>query len=113
LPVTSIGDEVFGSCTNLAIVTFAKGSQLTSIYGEAFRDCTSLASINIPAGVKFIGDEAFGRCTRLTSVTFEGNAIIVMKADAFPSGFNLWKAYRAGGAGTYTRTTGGSDWTKQ
>jgi len=116
--VTSIGQIAFTGCRNLASVTIPAG--VTSIGNTAFGDCTSLTSITIPAGVTTIEYGAFVVCTNLVSVTFEGNAITGENfgSDAFPQGSNGYgnnvrTAYRSGGAGTYTRDAGGTNWTKQ
>jgi len=123
--VTTIGNWAFSGCTSLINITFADESQLHTIREESFANCTSLPSIIIPAGVWSIGVSAFETCRRLTTVTFEGSAITRANfgRNAFPQnnnifslgdgGNNLRTAYLAGGAGTYTRTAGGSDWAKQ
>jgi len=120
----TIGRESFFGCTGLKTVTFADSSQLASIGEDAFKGCTNLTSITIPASVTSIGSWAFYGCD-LTSVTFEGSAVIRRNFGntAFPqgrditgnsiSGNALRTAYLAGGAGTYTRASGGSVWTKQ
>ena len=64
--VTSIGDYVFYSCSNLASVTIP--SSVTTIGDYAFYGCTSLTSITIPDSVTTIGDYAFRLCTSLTNV---------------------------------------------
>lgn len=64
--LTSIGNEAFYGCTNLASVTLP--DNLTSIGNEAFRSCTKLTSITLPDGVSSIGYEAFYNCNKLTSV---------------------------------------------
>ena len=64
--VTSIGNNAFHTCTGLATVSFAAGSQLTSIGEYAFNG-TALTSIEIPASVTSIGERAFGS-TNLTSI---------------------------------------------
>jgi len=116
--VTMIGEDAFNSCTNLASVTFATGSQLQAIQGQAFRS-TKLTGITIPASVTTIEEYALAGCTNLTSVTFAGSAIgsIYFGSSVFPEGSSngnaLKTAYQTGGAGTYTRDSGGSTWTKQ
>jgi predicted transglutaminase-like cysteine proteinase len=80
-----------------------------------FMDCRSITSVTIPASVTDIYARAFQNCTSLTSVTFQGTAtnnIYASGADAsFPG--DLAAKYKAGGAGTYTRSAGGTVWTKQ
>ena len=84
--VTTVGYSAFGISSQLATVTFEKGSQLKTIgggysssshfgtysdYYGAFSDCSSLTSIEIPASVETIEATAFKRCSKLTTVTFE------------------------------------------
>jgi len=120
--VTKIDSCAFQFCRNLTAVTI--GSGVTTIGMGAFEECTSLTSITIPANVTYIGQVAFGECTSLTSVTFATGSNLPQTGidnNAFPQGPDgfggntLKTAYLAtgGGAGTYKRTVGGSDWTKQ
>ena len=84
--VETIEATAFKRCSQLATVTFEKGSQLKTIgggysssshfgtysdYYGAFSDCSSLTSIEIPASVETIEATAFKRCSKLTTVTFE------------------------------------------
>ncbi len=55
--VTSIGDDAFWSCLNLASVTIPTG--VTNIGDGAFDNCQSLTNAPIPEGVINIGDDAF------------------------------------------------------
>ena len=72
MPVVSIGDNAFQSCTGLTSVTIP--NSVTSIGGAAFAYCSSLTSVTIPDSVTSIGAYAFYSCTGLTSVTF-GNSL--------------------------------------
>lgn len=66
--VTSIGGSSFASCANLALVSFAPGSQLNSIGSYAFRNCASLTSIAmLNDGLGTIDTSAFEGCSSLTS----------------------------------------------
>ena len=65
--VTSIGDEVFADCSELASVTIPVG--VTRIGDGAFADCEELTNVTIPVGVTSIGEEAFARCRWLEDVT--------------------------------------------
>ena len=79
-----------------------------------FMDCRNITGVTIPASVTDIYARAFRNCTNLTSVTFQGTAagMYASGADAsFPG--DLAAKYKAGGAGTYTRSAGGTVWTKQ
>lgn len=64
--ITSIGTEVFSSCTSLTSVTIP--SSITSIGMNAFSSCIKLASVTIPSSVTTIGNAAFSACYSLTSV---------------------------------------------
>ena len=72
LPVTSIGNEAFLSCTSLTNAII--GSSVTSIGEGAFESCSSLNSVTIPNSVTEIWSYAFYSCTNLAGVYFEGNA---------------------------------------
>ena len=77
--VETVEAAAFLGCSQLATVTFEKGSQLkiigggysSSYYYGAFLGCSSLTSIEIPASVETIEATAFKRCSKLTTVTFE------------------------------------------
>ncbi len=66
--VTSIGDGVFMSCTNLTDVYFEPNSELKNIGENAFSSCNSLETIKIPSGVEIIKSYTFSWCTSLTSI---------------------------------------------
>jgi hypothetical protein len=108
---TSIGDNAFKGLTNLTGLTLPSGIT-GGIGANAFDGCTSLTDITLPSGVTGIGAGAFAGCTSLTSVTFSGAiASGSLGEGAFPG--DLIEKYLAGGAGTYTRTSGGTTWTKE
>jgi len=120
--VTSIGSNAFQSCGNLASIIFEAGSQLSTIGRRAFA-YGGLTNVTIPASVTSIDEEAFIYCSKLIGVTFAtGSAVSSIGNNAFPQGSvgdggnNLRATYwnaTTGGAGTYTRVSGGSTWTKQ
>jgi Flp pilus assembly protein protease CpaA len=117
LPVTSIGNRAFGSCTNLTSITIPNsvtsigmafngclsltnvtiGTGVTSIGNEAFAFCTNLASITIPDSVTSIGSEAFYLCSSLGSVTIPGS-VTNIGSEAFAFCNNLTSAYFTGNA---------------
>jgi len=121
-------DGILYNKAKTTIITFPSASGIVTIPNsvtvidfQAFSGCTSLTRVTISASVMHIGGWAFGGCTGLTSVTFAAGSAITsgdFRTSAFPvgpgsGGDNLKTAYLAGGAGTYTRASGGYIWTKQ
>ena len=82
--LTTIGDQAFAGCTNLAEVELP--SKLTTIGGSTFSD-TGLKSIVVPASVKEIGDNCFKGCKSLTNFEYLGTTEIKNNifADSNPS----------------------------
>ena len=78
--ITSIGDEVFFSCSSLKSVVM--GDNVDSIGNSAFSSCSALTSITIPDSVTSIGDNAFYCCSSLTNVTIP-NSIISIGDEVF------------------------------
>jgi len=103
----------YGTATLTGIII---PDSVTSIGGGAFGGCISLTSVTIPNSITSIGGGAFYQCSSLASVTFRKAGIDIRYS--FPglnnpaSGGYLDTAYKAGGAGTYTRASNGT-WTKQ
>ena len=108
-PVTVIGNNTF---RNKKITSVIIPSSVTEINLSAFSDCKELTSVTIPDSVTNIGRYAFTGCSSLTSVTF-GGANTKFTAGEFPEGSDLLAKYKTGGAGTYTRASGGTTWTKK
>ena len=77
--VTTIGQNAFYGCENLATVTFP--STLTRIEGGAF-SYTALTSLNLPDGVTHIGHSAFRECNVLETVTMT-DSVTTMDDNAF------------------------------
>ncbi len=80
LPVTSIGDNAFYCCTNLAGVTIP--DTVTNIGDGAFQGCLSLATATIGNSVTSIGSYAFYACDSLTSLTIP-NSVTSIGYEAF------------------------------
>ena len=107
--VTTIGKNAFDS-SELTSVTFGQGSRLTSIEEETFAYCQDLATVRLPEGllsigtsafsgcgitsidipdtVTSIGESAFGGCNGLTSVTIP-KGVTTITSNVFSSCNNL------------------------
>jgi len=110
LPVTQVNSFERTAITSVIIL-----EGVTILTSNTFRDCKELTSVTIPASVTSINSIAFLRCEKLTSVTFGGSNTILENNAGFgyAGAGDLGVAYKAGGAGTYTRPAGGNNWTKQ
>lgn len=72
LPVMSIGELAFDSCTNLTSVVISEG--ITGIGNGAFYSCSGLTNITIADSVTNLGIWAFYNCSELTAVQI-GNRV--------------------------------------
>ena len=69
--VTSIGEDAFWACGNLANITIP--NSVTSIRDSAFGYCTELVNISIPDSVISIGHCAFLSCQSVTKISVDEN----------------------------------------
>jgi len=101
--------------------SFTIPDSVIRIQDSAFYGCASLTNVTIPDSVTVIGQSAFARCKSLTGVTFATGSNITdanFGRDAFTEGSDAYgntlkTAYATGKAGTYTRASGGKEWTRQ
>lgn len=68
--VTKIGDNSFGSCHNLRMITLP--STITQLGAAALKACEKLESVVIPGGLNRIENQLFSECYNLTSIFFQG-----------------------------------------
>jgi hypothetical protein len=80
--VTTIGNNAFYCCYDLASVTF--GNNVTTIGDNAFYHCYDLTSVVIGNNVTTIGYSAFYYCYKMTSVVI-GNSVTNIASYAFAS----------------------------
>jgi hypothetical protein len=99
--VTSIEDEAFYGCVNLAGITIP--GSITNIGVGAFNSCFSLTNISIPASVISIGDYAFIFCTNLTAIAVDAANPSYSSADGvlFNKDQTVLMQFPLGKAGSY------------
>ena len=85
-PVTAIGTNAFGFCSDITSVTVP--SSVTIIGADAFSNCYNIESINILGAVTYIGNEAFISCNRLSSFTIP-NTVSSIGREAFTACYDL------------------------
>ncbi len=88
--VNSIGKSAFYECSSLTSLTIPTG--VTAIASDTFFSCTSLESIEIPEGVVSIADEAFFFCRALENVKIPSTVTSIGKG-AFCHCINLKDVY--------------------
>ena len=95
--VTSIGEEAFSGCGNLANIAFST-TGVTAISRNTFANCNSLSSVSLPAGITSIEENAFLNCGSLQSCKLPGGATV--DPLAFKGCSSLAKYEIDGGLGT-------------
>ena len=68
--ITSIGNNAFQGCKNLASVTFKGAPSTITVGNNAFQNCVKLKTINLPAA-KRIGSLAFDGCSSLEELVIK------------------------------------------
>ena len=111
--VTSIGNNAFGNCTNLALTSLPEG--ITSIEGGTFQNCSKLALTSLPSGVTSIGNSAFSSCKNLaltslpsgiTSIEqYSFNNCTKLALTSLPSGLTSIRGFAFGGCTGLTEIT--------
>lgn len=79
--VTSMGGNVFDSCTSLKTVTWSTG--LTKIPDSTFKNCDSMVSFTIPDYITSIGNYVFSSCDNLEAIIISDNSLISNKIVGF------------------------------
>ena len=79
---------LFGDCTELEEVSFAKNTKITEIPANTFRGCTSLKKVTLPNKIKRINKCAFYECNELQTINFP-NTLEVLEEYAFKNCFKL------------------------
>ena len=88
--------SIFGVCTRLEIVTFAKDSKLTYLPDQCFINCTSLKEIELPNSIEYAYQRVFQGCSSLETIKL---------------GYNF--AYNANGGNDHNSFTWGTNSLKE
>lgn len=83
--LTSIGENAFDSCGNLAEVEIPSSVEL--INAGSFNYCTTLSKINIPEGVETIGAGAFANCYALSEINLPSSLATIGEFSFSSCGF--------------------------
>ena len=68
---------------NIIVPKAIDGYTVSSIGDNAFQDCSNLAEVTIPETVTEIGDSAFSGCSNLSEITMQGTTPPTVGANAF------------------------------
>ena len=104
--VTSIGESVFSSCSQLKSIVIPDA--VTSIGSYAFSDCSSMTSAKIGNGVETIDKSAFSGCSALPSITIP-QAVTTIGNNVFYNCTSLAKVTIADSESTLTLGSNGSN----
>lgn len=85
-PVTKVMSSAFES--DLSLVNFTAGSNITEIEDSAFYSCDTLETVNLNNTVKKIGEDAFGSCSNLKEVKGVG-ALTSISSHVFSNCYSL------------------------
>lgn len=83
--LTSIGENAFDSCGNLAEVEIPSSVEL--INAGSFNYCTTLSKINIPEGVETIGAGVFANCYALSEINLPSSLATIGEFSFSSCGF--------------------------
>ena len=88
--VTSIGSQIFDSCTNLQYVSLP--NSVTTLDDQIFLNCKSLVSVKLPSNLQELPRGTFSGCTSLNNVVLP-NGMTTISQSAFSGCSNLTSLY--------------------